>query len=146
MRVWVNTPDGWVQHGQDRSSADRAMAVAKLLAQRLGWETASGPSAPSPRPSREGAPTARLAAKSPAPLRAAIRPMPSPVVAPRVIDEETPSEPYLEELATFALETQLRDFLIAHLSRISIGGTALQLSIGIQTDALDGNTQPQLDR
>jgi len=31
MRVWVNTPDeGWVQHGQERSSHERAAAVAKL--------------------------------------------------------------------------------------------------------------------
>jgi hypothetical protein len=42
MRVWNNSVDeGWVQHGQDRSSPTRAAFVAKLLASRKGWESAS---------------------------------------------------------------------------------------------------------
>src|SRR4051794_9428147 len=67
MRVWVNTPDGWVQHGGERKSTSRAAIVAKLLATRCGWETASGPVPPPPRPAAPGAPIAAVAAVSPAP-------------------------------------------------------------------------------
>jgi hypothetical protein len=42
-------------------------------------------------------------------------------------DGASPGEPYLEVLAAFALEGQLRDFIIANLSRVSVGGTRLHL-------------------
>jgi len=128
MRVWVNTLDGWVQHGLERSSPERAAAVAKLLAQRLGWETAAGVAPPAPRPPRDGAPTADVAARSPAPLGTSPR-QARTVRTPVEVNAEHPvdAEPYLEELVSFAMEAQLRDFLIAHLSRISIGGKSLRL-------------------
>jgi hypothetical protein len=128
LRVWVNTADGWIQHGQVRTSPDRAAAVAKLLATRLGWETASGETAPPPRQARDGAPTAKVAAKSPAPLSPSMRVARVPAPPPQVRADFTGDpEPYLEELASFAMEAQLRDFLIARLPRITIGGMSLRL-------------------
>lgn len=51
--VWVNSHDeGWVMHGQRRSTPERAAAVAALLARKLGWETAAGPTAPARRSPR----------------------------------------------------------------------------------------------
>jgi len=129
MRVWVNTPDeGWVQHGQERSSHERAAAVAKLLANRIGWETASGTTPPAPRAAREGAPSATVARRSPAPLSSPIR-RERPVTQPNEVSVETSvdPEPYFDELTSFALESQLRDFLIARLPQMSIGGTSLRL-------------------
>lgn len=132
MRVWVNSSDaGWVQHGQDRSDAPRAAAVAKLLARRKGWETAAGATPPGPKPAGEGAPTAQEARKSPASFdspthRPARIPLPHGEGngAPAPADE---ADPYLEELADFALEAQLRDFLIGRLPRLTIGGMQLRL-------------------
>src|SRR4051794_30177837 len=125
MRVWINSVDeGWVQHGQVRSSSERAAIVAKLLATRKGWEALAGPTAPLPRPPREGAPTGREARKSPALFDAPAppgRPFPSRRLdageAP--IDAVEEAEPYLQELASFALEAQLRDFLIGRLPRLT---------------------------
>jgi hypothetical protein len=137
MRVWVNTPDGWVQHGGERKSTSRAAIVAKLLATRCGWETASGPAPPPPRPAAPRAPTATVAAVSPAPCSQGSG---SPVLA-RFADEASgrepdapvdtmtgaEEEPYLEELASFALEAQLRDFMVTNISRVPIKGNRLRL-------------------
>lgn len=65
MRVWVNTAGGWIQHGGIRVSAERAAKVAAILANRHGWETASGDEPPAPRPAGAGAPSPAVAAKSP---------------------------------------------------------------------------------
>ena len=142
MRVWVNSSDGgWVQHGDERKSAGRAAVVAQLLNRRKGWETASGPTPPDARPPQPGAPTAAEAAVSPAnfgdpnaprpPRRKASAPKPGPVAAsPADIPaapEAEEAEPYLDELVSFALEGQLRDFMIANLSRIQVSGSRLRL-------------------
>ncbi len=121
MWVWINSSDGgWVRHGRERSSAERAAAVAELLNRRLGWETAAGPMAPEPRPASAGAPTAAVAAVSPAIFNDANPPQDAATTAPQ-------AEPYLAELVSFALEGQLRDFMIANLSRIQVAGTHLRL-------------------
>jgi hypothetical protein len=128
MRVWVNSIDeGWVQHGLERSSPERAVAVARLLAQQLGWETAAGATPPPPHPAQDGAPPASIGRKSPAPLRRSprVRPAQRPVV--ETTGASADSEPYFDELVSFALEAQLRDFIIGHLPRISVGGTSLRL-------------------
>lgn len=65
MRVWVNTADGWVQHGPIRVSEERAAIVASILARRCGWETASGIYPPIQRPARPDAPSQAVAAHSP---------------------------------------------------------------------------------
>lgn len=138
MRVWVNTSEGWVAHGEVRSSQERALAVARLLARRLGWETEAGPVAPPVRPASPGAPTAAVAAASPAPLGGVIRGVsaakyPVDVVAgvEGLVDVITggaaTEEPYLEELASFALEAQLRDFIVTNIARVPVGGTRLRL-------------------
>jgi len=128
MRVWVNTADGWVQHGSDRSSPERASAVAKLLAQRLGWETAAGGVTPPARPAREGAPTGDIARRSPAIFGPPVaRGSAVQRVDPGSVDTSVDPEPYLEELAAFALEAQLRDFMISQLPRLSVGGMSLRL-------------------
>jgi hypothetical protein len=132
MRVWVNSSDaGWVQHGQDRSDEARALAVAKLLARRKGWETAAGATVPAPKPAGAGAPTAQEARKSPASFDS-----PEPRHVGGTVHDgrgesgaaaDDDGEPYLEELASFALEGQLRDFLIGRLPRLTIGGMQLRL-------------------
>ena len=143
MWVWINSSDGgWVQHGRERSSAERAAAVAQLLNRRLGWETAAGPVAPESRPASAGAPTAAVAAVSPANFDDPNAPRPerrkqpatgrddAPLPAGDVPDAVTAAaqaEPYLAELVSFALEGQLRDFMIANLSRILVAGTRLRL-------------------
>jgi len=66
MRVWVNTAAGWIQHGSARVSGERAIIVAGILARRCGWETAAGPYPPSPRTAGPTAPSAAVAAHSPA--------------------------------------------------------------------------------
>lgn len=129
MLVWVNTSDrGWVQHGKARSSAERAAAVASLLNRRLGWETASGPMPPPARPAPVGAPTAADAAVSPAPLRGMGPPRSNGDEERKVTAVDAlETEPYLEELASFALEAQLRDFIAANIARIPIRGSRLRL-------------------
>src|SRR5688572_6150985 len=117
MRVWVNTLDGWIQHGDVRSSDARAAAVAKLLADRLGWEAAAGVTAPPPHPAAAGAPDAAVAARSPAPLNEGLARIPRPSaigVTEPTSGLDAGSEPYLDELVAFALEAQLRDFLVAN--------------------------------
>lgn len=64
--VWVNSPDGWVIHGRARKSAQLAEWVTALLERRKGWETKASPQKPSPRPPRQGAPSAEVAERSPA--------------------------------------------------------------------------------
>lgn len=66
MFVWVNSRGGWVIHHKARKSATRADWVADLLERRKGWETRGSVAKPSPRPPRRGAPSAELAARSPA--------------------------------------------------------------------------------
>jgi hypothetical protein len=140
MRVWINTPEGWVQHGGARKSAERAAIVAKLLATRCGWETASGPEPPPDRPAMPGAPSAATAAVSPAPCAhgpraGATHQVDGTFPTERVEDtrRDTPAgslveeEPYLDELASFALEAQLRDFIIGNISRVPIKETRLHL-------------------
>jgi hypothetical protein len=128
MRVWVNTTNGWVQHGGVRSTPGRAAAVARLLATRLGWETAAGVTAPPPLPASGGAPTAAVAAVSPASFDAtAPRRAPDAPPPGMARDPAGESEPYLQELACFALEAQLRDFIVANISRVPVGGTRLRL-------------------
>jgi hypothetical protein len=129
MRVWVNTTDGgWVQHGKVRSSAERAAAVALLLRRRLGWETASGPVPPAARPASAGAPTAAIAAVSPAPL-GGVGPARSEAKesVEAIPGDAAEAEPYLDELASFALEAQLRDFIAANIARIPVRSTRLRL-------------------
>lgn len=65
MRVWVNTPAGWIQHGPTRVSEERAAIVAGILARRCGWETSSGLYPPPPRPAGPDAPSQAVAAHSP---------------------------------------------------------------------------------
>jgi len=43
------------------------------------------------------------------------------------VETSVDPEPYFDELTSFALESQLRDFLIARLPQMSIGGTSLRL-------------------
>jgi hypothetical protein len=65
MYVWVNSTDGWVIHGTARPTLARARKVARILEQRCGWETATGTFPPPPRAPRKGAPSAKVAQKSP---------------------------------------------------------------------------------
>src|SRR5580765_1075965 len=96
MRVWVNTADGgWIQHGGERTSAERAAAVARLQNRRLGWETASGLRPPEPRPAPSGAPTAAVAAVSPASFGDSHTPKARQTKAP---------EPDLRSLETSAID------------------------------------------
>jgi hypothetical protein len=82
---------------------------------------------PAPGPAREGAPSAELAAKSPAPLGSGSAIPRAPVAAAGKQERAEEPEPYLEDLAAFALESELRDFLIRQLPRLSIGGKSLRL-------------------
>lgn len=67
MRVWVNSADeGWVMHGKDRISHDRAEEVAGMAHRKLGWQTASGPFPPVARRPLANAPLAEVVRKSPA--------------------------------------------------------------------------------
>jgi hypothetical protein len=137
MRVWVNTTEGWVQHGGVRKSPARATIVARLLARRLGWETASGTVAPPVRPASPGAPTAARATVSPAWGNATSLGVPSNRVpedagvpgatADGLSDGALTDEPYLEELASFALEAQLRDFIVTNIARVPVGATRLRV-------------------
>lgn len=127
MRVWVNTLDeGWVQHGKDRSSNARAASVADLLRSRLGWHTAAGEAPPSDVEPGADAPSAAVARVSPAPLAEGLASRYVPTGPPAPGKEEE-SEPYADQIVAFALENQLRDFLITNLSLIRIEGKQLKL-------------------
>jgi hypothetical protein len=91
--VWVNSTTGWVIHGQARATFERATTVARLLSNRLGWETAVGSAPPLPRRPSRGAPTASLAARSPAPLGAAGASKREKRCSPRVAATEDPARP-----------------------------------------------------
>ena len=66
MFVWVNSRGGWVIHGRERKSGERAQWVADLLERKKGWETLAAAEKPGSRPPRSGAPSLEEAMRSPA--------------------------------------------------------------------------------
>jgi len=136
--VWVNSRDeGRVVHGQQRSTPERAAAVAALLARKLGWETAAGPTAPAPSPPRDDAPPGDVARRSPASIpdsSTSVRggagfasASPATFFAGRPSNDAEQDAAYDDAIMAFAQEAQLRDFLAANLHRIPVAGRRLRV-------------------